>query len=296
MIKAAAGGGGRGMRIAHTDVSLVQSFITASSEAEKAFGDRRLYIEKLIVEPRHIEVQILADKHGNVIHLGERDCSLQRRHQKVLEESPSPAVNAELREKIGAIAIKAAKSVNYSSVGTIEFLMDKNKDFYFMEMNTRIQVEHPVTEMVTGVDLVQEQIRVAAGEVLSIKQEDVTFTGHAIECRINAENPAKQFMPSPGKITGFHMPGGPGIRVDSHIYSEYIVPAFYDSLLAKLIAYGKTREEALAKMRRALDEFVVEGIYTNIPLQQLLMSDAAFLSGDFHTGRIEEIRHRLEQE
>ncbi|MDX9753393.1 MAG: acetyl-CoA carboxylase biotin carboxylase subunit [bacterium] len=296
MIKAAAGGGGRGMRVAHTDVSLVQSFTTAQAEADKAFGDRRLYIEKLVINPRHIEVQILADKHGHIIHLGERDCSLQRRHQKVIEESPSPAVTPELRQQMGDVAIQAAKAVGYNSAGTIEFLLDQNKKFYFMEMNTRVQVEHPVSELVSGVDIIKAQIRAAAGESLPLKQEDIQFRGHAIECRINAEDPANQFMPSPGKITGFHMPGGPGIRVDSHIYSEYVVPAFYDSLLAKLITYGQTREEAIQKMRRALSEFVVEGIKTNIPLQQLLMEDAAFLSGDFHTGRIDEIRHRLEQE
>jgi acetyl-CoA carboxylase, biotin carboxylase subunit len=296
MIKAASGGGGRGMRVAHTDVSLVQSFTTAQAEAEKSFGDRRLYIEKLVLEPRHIELQILADKFGNVIHLGERDCSLQRRHQKVIEESPSPAVDAELRKRMGDVAIKAAKAVGYYSAGTIEFLLDKEKNFYFMEMNTRIQVEHPVTEMVTGIDVLKEQIRIAAGEKLTIKQKDIKITGHAIECRINAEDPSNQFMPSPGKITGFHMPGGPGIRVDSHVYGEYVVPAFYDSLLAKLIAHGVDRQEAMAKMRRALNEFVVEGIKTNISLQQLLLEDAAFIKGDFNTGRIDELRHRIETE
>jgi acetyl-CoA carboxylase biotin carboxylase subunit len=296
MIKAASGGGGRGMRVAHTDVRLVQSFTTAQAEADKAFGDRRLYIEKLIVEPRHIEVQILSDKHGNVIHLGERDCSLQRRHQKVIEESPSPAVDDKLRQKMGEMAVKATKAANYHSAGTIEFLMDVNKNFYFMEMNTRVQVEHPVTEMVTGVDIIKEQIRIAAGDKLPFRQKDIKFSGHAIECRINAEDPSRQFMPSPGKITGFHMPGGPGVRVDSHAYGEYVVPPFYDSLLAKLITYGKDRQEAIEKMRRALNEFVIEGISTYIPMQQLLMTDSAFLQGNFHTGRIDEIRHRIEQE
>ncbi|MEW6237431.1 MAG: acetyl-CoA carboxylase biotin carboxylase subunit [Candidatus Omnitrophota bacterium] len=294
MIKAAAGGGGRGMREAHTDVSLVQAFITAQAEAEKAFGDRRLYIEKLIVEPRHVEIQILADKHGNVIHLGERDCSLQRRHQKVLEESPSPAVDDEIRTKMGEAAAKCAKAAGYSSAGTVEFLLDKDRHFYFMEMNTRVQVEHPVTEMVTGIDIVKEQIRIAAGEPLGCKQKDVKFKGHSIECRINAEDPYNQFLPSPGKITGFHIPGGPGIRVDSHIYSEYVVPPYYDSLLAKLIVHGNNRMEAIMKMRCALSEFIVEGIPTTIPLLQQIMEDSDFIKGDFHTGKLDDIRKRLD--
>lgn len=294
MIKASAGGGGRGMRTAHTDVSLVQAFITAQAEAEKAFGDRRLYIEKLVVEPRHVEIQILADNHGNIIHLGERDCSLQRRHQKVLEESPSPAVDDKLRAKMGESAIRCARAVNYTSAGTIEFLLDKDKNFYFMEMNTRVQVEHPVTEMVSGVDIIKEQIRIAAGLPLSMRQKDIVFSGHSIECRINAEDPYNQFTPHPGKITGFHMPGGPGIRIDSHAYNEYIVPPYYDSLLAKLITHGKDRSEAIAKMKRALMEFVVEGIPTTIPLLQFIMNDGKFVQGDFHTGHLDEIRKRLE--
>ncbi len=294
MIKAASGGGGRGMRAAHTDVSLVQGFITAQAEAEKSFGDRRLYLEKLIVEPRHVEIQILADQHGNVIHLGERDCSLQRRHQKVVEESPSPAVDEELRERMGQAAIQCAKAVEYYSAGTVEFLLDKDKNFYFMEMNTRVQVEHPVTEMVTGVDIIKEQIRIAANEKLKYTQDEVEFRGHSIECRINAEDPSNHYMPCPGKITGFHIPGGPGIRVDSHVYSEYMVPPFYDSMLAKLIVYGENRTEAIAKMRRALDEFVVEGIPTTIPLSQLIMEDNQFIQGDFNTGRLEEIQKRLD--
>ncbi|RJP21883.1 MAG: acetyl-CoA carboxylase biotin carboxylase subunit [Candidatus Omnitrophota bacterium] len=294
MVKAAAGGGGRGMRVAHTDVSLVQAFITAQSEAEKAFGDRRLYIEKLILEPRHVEIQILADKAGNCIHLGERDCSLQRRHQKVVEESPSPAVNAELRKRMGEAAIRCAKAVGYYSAGTIEFLLDKDSNFFFMEMNTRVQVEHPVTEMITGVDILKEQIRIAAGLPLSIKQEDIQFSGHAIECRVNAEDPTNQFLPSPGKITGLHIPGGPGIRVDSHIYSEYVVPAYYDSLLAKVISHGHDRNEAIAKMKRALDEFVVEGIPTTVPLLQSIMKNHDFVTGNFHTGSLDAIRHQFE--
>ena len=261
MIKASAGGGGRGMRVAHTDVSLVQAFITAQAEAEKAFGDRRLYVEKMVVEPRHVEVQILADMHGNVIHLGERDCSLQRRHQKVLEESPSPAVDERLREKMGQAAIRCAKAVGYTSAGTIEFLLDKDKNFYFMEIDAG-SGQHPVTELVSGF-YIKEQIRIAAGEQLNIKQKYIEFKGHAIECRINAEDPYNDFRPNPGKITGFHIPGGPGIRVDSHAYNEYVVPPFYDSLLAKLITYGKDRDEAIAKMKRWV--FVVEGIPTTIP-------------------------------
>ncbi len=296
MIKAAAGGGGRGMREAHTDVSLVQAFITAQSEAEKSFGDRRLYIEKLIQQPRHIEIQILADQHGNIIHLGERDCSLQRRHQKVLEESPSPFVDDKLRNKMGKAAIRCAKAVNYSSAGTVEFLVDKDKNFYFMEMNTRIQVEHPVTEMVTGIDIIKEQIRIAAGEPLKISQSEVKFSGHAIECRINAEDPYNQFLPTPGRITGYHIPGGPGVRVDSHAYNEYIVPPFYDSMLAKLIVHGNDRTEAIAKMRRTLNEFVVEGIATTIPLLQLISEDSDFIRGNVHTSLLPDIQKRLDHD
>ena len=294
MIKAAAGGGGRGMRVAHTDVSLVQAFITAQAEAEKAFGDQRLYIEKLVIEPRHVEIQILADQHGNTLHLGERDCSLQRRHQKVVEESPCPIMDEELRRRMGEAAVRCARAAGYYSAGTIEFLLDKNRQFYFMEMNTRVQVEHPVTEMVTGVDVIKEQIRIAAGLPLPITQDDVQIRGHAIECRINAEDPYNQFMPSPGKITGFHMPGGPGIRVDSHAYCEYVVPPYYDSLLAKLVAYGRDRCEAIAKMRRALEEFVVEGISTTIPLLQLIMEDSAFLQGQVHTSHLDNLQKRLD--
>ncbi len=296
MVKASAGGGGRGMRIAHTDVSLVQSFITAQSEAEKSFGDRRVYIEKMVLEPRHVEIQTLADKQGNVIHLGERDCSLQRRHQKVVEESPSPAVNEDIRQRMGEAAIRCAQASGYYSAGTIEFLLDQESNFFFMEMNTRIQVEHPVTEMVTGIDVLKEQIKIAAGLPLSIKQEDITFSGHAIECRVNAEDPSNQFLPSPGKITGLHIPGGPGVRVDSHIYSEYVVPSYYDSLLAKIITHGHDRNEAIAKMRRALDEFVIEGIPTTIPLLQIIMQNRDYVSGDFHTGSMVDIQRQLEME
>ncbi|MBZ0255380.1 acetyl-CoA carboxylase biotin carboxylase subunit, partial [bacterium] len=293
MLKAASGGGGRGMRIARDDVGLVQAFVTAQAESQKAFNDSRIYIEKLIEEPRHIEIQVMADVHGNVVHLGERDCSLQRRHQKVLEESPSPVVDPELRARMGETGINCVKAVNYTSVGTIEFLLDKHRNFYFMEMNTRIQVEHSVTELVTGVDIVKEQIRIAAGEELSVKQDEIVFTGHAIECRINAEDPRNQFLPCPGKITAFHSPGGPGLRVDSHVYAEYVVPPFYDSLLAKLMAHGKDRTEAVAKMKRALSEMVVEGIPTTIPLHERIMEDPRFLSGDIHTSYLDEITKRL---
>ncbi|MBI1389482.1 MAG: acetyl-CoA carboxylase biotin carboxylase subunit [bacterium] len=293
MLKAAAGGGGRGMRIARDDVALVQAFVTAQAESQKAFNDSRLYIEKLVEQPRHIEIQILADNHGNVIHLGERDCSLQRRHQKVLEECPSPAVSPELRQRMGEAAVRCSRAVNYTSAGTIEFLLDKDQNFYFMEMNTRVQVEHPVTELVTGVDIIKEQIRVAAGEPLSVRQEDVVMSGHAIECRSNAEDPRNQFMPGPGKISGYHAPGGPGVRIDSHAYGEYVVPPYYDSLLAKLCVHGKTREEAVARMRRALGEMVVEGIPTTIALHQVILEDKRFLSGDFHTSYLDEITKRL---
>lgn len=293
MLKAASGGGGRGMRIARDDVGLVQAYVTAQAESQKAFNDSRIYIEKLIEEPRHIEIQVMADNEGNVVHLGERDCSLQRRHQKVLEESPSPVVDEELRARMGETGVRCVNAVNYTSVGTIEFLLDKDRNFYFMEMNTRVQVEHSVTEMVTGVDIVKEQIRIAAGEPLSVRQEDVVPSGHCIECRINAEDPRNQFRPCPGKITGFHLPGGPGIRVDSHAYAEYVVPPYYDSLLAKLLAHGKDRAEAIAKMKRALSEMVVEGIPTTITLHQRIMDDPRFIEGNIHTSYLDEITKRL---
>lgn len=257
MLKAAAGGGGKGMRILNDESELENAWQTARAEAEAAFGNPAVYIEKFIERPRHIEIQILADEYGNVIHLGERDCSIQRRHQKLVEESPSPIVTPGLREAMGQAAVKGAKSVKYRNAGTIEFLVDKNGNFYFMEMNTRIQVEHPVTEMVYGIDIVREQIRIAAGEKLNIKQRQLKPNGHAIECRINAEDSYNGFRPSPGKITGLHFPGGFGIRVDSHIYQDYVVPPYYDSLIAKLIAHGRTRDEAIARMLRALEEFVI---------------------------------------
>ena len=289
IIKASAGGGGRGMRIAHTDASLIQSYHAAKSEAEIAFGDGALYMEKYLVNPRHIEFQIIADNYGNVVHLGERDCSIQRRQQKLLEESPSPSLNPKLRERMGAAAVKAAKAANYSNVGTIEFLLTDKEEFYFMEMNTRVQVEHPVTEQVTGVDIIKEQIRVAAGEKLSFRQKDIKVTGHAIECRINAENPARNFAPCPGLVKLFVPAGGPGVRVDTHVYTGYRIPPYYDSMIAKLIVVGADREQALARCRRALDEFIVEGVSTTIPFSQLIMSNKDFIAGHYDTGFIERM-------
>ena len=287
MVKAAAGGGGRGMRLVKSASSLEVSFEMARAEAEIGFNNPDLYVEKFIENPRHVEVQLIADTHGNVVHLGERDCSIQRRHQKLIEESPSPAVNAKIRKKIGDTAVRAAKAVDYVSAGTVEFLLDKNGDFYFMEMNTRIQVEHPVTEMVTSIDLLKEQLKVAMGEELSIKQGDIKLTGHAIECRINAEDPSKNFMPNPGLIESFHVPGGPGVRVDTHIYQSYKVPPFYDSLLAKLICWGENREEARHRLHRALSEMVVEPIKTTIPFHLEVINSEAFISGVFDTGFID---------
>ena len=283
MIKASSGGGGKGMRISRGSEDFDANFQNAQMESIKGFSDDTMYIEKYIEKPRHIEFQIMADKFGNVVHLGERDCSIQRRHQKVLEESPSAAKSEELRRKMGETAVLAAKSVGYENAGTIEFLLDKHKNFYFMEMNTRIQVEHPVTELVSGLDLIKEQIRVAAGEPLSVSQKDVKITGHAIECRINAENPEKNFMPCPGLITNVHVPGGNGVRVDTHIYNDYKVPANYDSMLMKLIVHGKDRTEAIAKMRSALGELIIEGIETNVDFQFDILSHEAYQSGDIDT-------------
>lgn len=278
LIKAASGGGGRGMKLVHTQASLAASFNMAKTEAIAAFGDGEVFIERFCELPRHIEIQLVADEHGNVVHLGERECSIQRRHQKILEESPSPAVDARLRHKIGEAAVKLAKGINYTNVGTVEFLMDKNKNFYFMEMNTRVQVEHPITELVTGVDIVKEQIKIASGQKLSFRQKNVSLTGHAIECRINAEDP-KTFVPSPGKITELILPGGPGVRVDTAIYCGYNVPPHYDNLLAKLVVYADTRQEAIARMTRALEEFHIAGIKTNIPLHLKIMRDHDFIAG-----------------
>ena len=289
MIKASSGGGGKGMRIAASSEEFEEKFRLAQMESVSSFNDDTMYIEKYIEAPRHIEFQILGDAYGHVIHLGERDCSIQRRHQKVLEESPSPAMTEELRKKMGDTAIRAAKAVGYESAGTIEFLLDKNENFYFMEMNTRIQVEHPVTESVTNVDLIKSQIRIASGEALNIRQEDVVFKGHAIECRINAENPEKNFRPSPGKINHLHLPGGKGIRVDTAVYAGYTIPSYYDSMIAKVIVLGKSRNEAIKKMKSALSEFIVGGIDTNVDFQMEIMNNARFQSGDFSTDFIEQM-------
>lgn len=283
MIKASSGGGGKGMRISYGEEDFTANFQSAQMESIKGFSDDTMYLERYIEKPRHIEFQIMADKYGNVVHLGERDCSIQRRHQKVLEESPSVAISQELRRKMGETAVRAAKAVGYENAGTIEFLLDKNKNFYFMEMNTRIQVEHPVTEMVSGLDLIKEQIRVAAGERLSVTQDQVHLDGHAIECRINAENPEKHFMPCPGTITNIHLPGGNGVRVDTHIYNDYQVPANYDSMLLKLIVHGKDRKEAIEKMRSALGELIIEGIDTNLDFQFEILSHPAYQDGDTDT-------------
>ena len=287
MIKASAGGGGKGMRIAQSKSEIVKAIQTAQAEAEAAFGNAEVYVEKYVEEPRHIEFQILADNYGNTVYLGERDCSIQRRHQKLLEESPSPALNPELRAIMGAEAVKAAKAVNYSNAGTVEFLLDKHNNFYFIEMNTRIQVEHPVTEMVTGIDLIKEQIRIAAGEELGYTQEDIVLRGHAIECRINAEDPNRKFMPSPGVITEYYVPGGIGVRVDSHVYKGYTISPYYDSMIAKLIVWGQDRDEAIRRMRRALEEYIIEGIKTTIPFQLRILDNAFFQRGDFYTNFIQ---------
>ncbi len=283
MIKASSGGGGKGMRISYGEEDFESNFQNAQMESVKGFSDDTMYLERYIEKPRHIEFQIMADRYGNVVHLGERDCSIQRRHQKVLEESPSVAISEELRRKMGETAVRAAKAVGYENAGTIEFLLDKNKNFYFMEMNTRIQVEHPVTEAVSGLDLIKEQIRVAAGEPLSVQQKDVCIFGHAIECRINAENPAKNFMPCPGTITNLHLPGGFGVRIDTHIYNDYKVPANYDSMLMKIIVHGKDREEAIARMRSMLGEVIIEGIDTNLDFQYEILNHPAYRNGDTDT-------------
>ncbi|HLR01797.1 MAG TPA: acetyl-CoA carboxylase biotin carboxylase subunit [Virgibacillus sp.] len=289
IIKATAGGGGKGIRVARDKEELIKGIRVTQQEAETAFGNAGVYIEKYIEDFRHVEIQVLADNHGNVIHLGERDCSIQRRLQKLIEECPSPALTEDIRQKMGEASVKAAKAVNYTGAGTIEYIFDrKDNSFYFMEMNTRIQVEHPVTEMVTGVDLIKEQINVADNNPLSLKQEDVVMDGWSIECRINAENPFKDFMPSPGKIETYLPPGGLGIRVDSATYPEYSIPPFYDSMIAKLITHGPTREEAINRMKRALDEYVIEGIYTTVPFHSLIMNNEVFIKGDFNTRFLEE--------
>lgn len=292
IIKAVLGGGGKGMRVADTPEEFAECFQTAQKEAEASFGDKAMYIERFLRRPRHIEFQILADSHGNVIHLGERDCSVQRNHQKMIEESPSPAVSEELRERMGKAAVAAAKAAGYVNAGTIEFLLDDEKNFYFMEMNTRIQVEHPVTEWVTGIDLVKEQIRIADGKKLAWEQKDIRLTGHAIECRINAENPEKNFRPSPGTITDMYLPGGKGIRVDTAIYSGYTIPPYYDSMIAKLIVWAKNRREAISKMQSALGEVIIEGVDTNVDYQYELLQEPDFLAGNTQIEFIEDLERK----
>ena len=287
MIKATAGGGGKGMRIAHNEKELLENFIAAQNEAKAAFGNPDVYIEKYVEEPRHVEIQVIGDKYGNVIHLGERDCSIQRRHQKLVEEAPSAGIDEKTREKMGKFAAKLAKGIGYDSVGTLEFLVDKNMNFYFMEMNTRIQVEHTISEEITGIDLIKEQIRVAAGEKLSVSQKDVIISGHAIECRINAEDSENGFLPSSGTLERYIPSGGIGVRVDSHSYQNYEIPPYYDSMIAKLIVKGKTREEAIARMKRALKEFIIEGVDTTIPFHLKVLDNEAFKKGTIYTNFIE---------
>jgi acetyl-CoA carboxylase biotin carboxylase subunit len=288
ILKAAAGGGGKGIRIVNCKEDLEDAYNIVKQEAKISFNDDEIYIEKFVQNPRHVEIQILADEFGNIVHLGERDCSIQRRHQKVLEETPSTAVDEKLRNKMGEAAIKAAKVAGYSSCGTVEFLVDKDKNFYFMEMNTRIQVEHPITEMRTNIDIVKEQIKIAGGEKLKFKQKDIEFRGHSIECRINAENPSKNFMPCPGKITGINLPGGNGIRIDTAIYEGYTIPPNYDSMIAKIIAYGSNRNEAISKMKRALEELVIDGIDTNRDFLFEIIKNPNFIRGNFDTSFIEK--------
>lgn len=288
MLKATAGGGGRGMRLVHHEGELGKLFQAAKGESEAAFGNSGVYLEKFIERPRHIEFQILADSYGNVVHLGERDCSIQRRHQKLLEESPSPVLDNNLRQKMGKAAVKAAQSINYVGAGTVEFLLDAHGNFYFMEMNTRIQVEHPVTEMVTGLDLIAEQIRIAQGEKLNLRQRDVEIRGHAIECRINAEDPDHDFRPQPGRISGYLPPGGPGVRMDSHVYTDYEIPPYYDSLIGKLIVWAPTREAAIKRMKRALRECAITGVTTTISFHQKILETPAFLAGDVYTNFVQQ--------
>ena len=305
IIKAVAGGGGKGMKVAHNDGKLINAFLTAQAEAEAAFGNRSVYIEKYVKEPRHIEVQILADSHGNILHLGERDCSIQRRHQKLIEECPAPGLGEKLRRRIGETAVRAAKAVDYENAGTVEFLLDSEDDFYFMEMNTRLQVEHPVTEMVTGIDLVKAQIAVAQGEKLKWTQSDIKFEGHAIECRINAEDPDRDFMPCPGKIESLIFPGGPGVRVDSHVFAGYKIPPYYDSLIAKIITHGANRTEAIAIMQRALHEMLISPVKTTIPLHEKILNRPRFRQGkvatnfidtQFAASKIGSLEERTEEE
>ncbi len=291
MLKAAAGGGGKGMRLVHEEGAIEKAYTTASNEAEKAFNNGTMYMEKFVENPRHIEIQILADAHGNCVHLGERECSIQRRHQKLVEEAPSPVVTEDIRVKMGEMAITGAQAVNYIGVGTVEFLMDKDKNFYFMEMNTRIQVEHPITEMVTGVDLIKQQIRMHAGKHYPENYKRFKMRGHAIECRINAEDPANGFSPFPGTISSLHFPGGKGVRVDSHAYAGYEVPAYYDSMIGKLIVFASNRDHAISRMQRALKETIIEGLKTTIPFHRAIMADKTFRSGTFDTSFLETFEY-----
>ena len=288
IIKASSGGGGKGIRIAYSEEELIKAYDLVKQEAKNSFNDDSIYIEKFIENPRHIEIQILSDEYRNAIHLGERDCTVQRRNQKMLEETPSGVIDDKLRKKMGEVTVKAVKEIGYSNAGTIEFLVDKNKDFYFMEMNTRVQVEHPVTEMFTGIDIIKEQIKITSGEKLEYKQEDIKFTGHSMECRINAENPDKKFMPCPGKIIGLHLPGGNGVRVDTAIYSGYTVPGCYDSMIAKVIVHGKNREESISKMKSALGEFIVDGIITNIDFLYKILENKNFIENNYDTSFIQK--------
>ena len=288
ILKASAGGGGKGIRIAHNKEELEKAYSLVKQEAKISFNDDSIYIEKFVENPRHVEIQVLADEHGNGIHLGERDCSVQRRNQKIIEETPASIINDETRKKMGEVAVKAVKEIGYTNAGTIEFLVDKNKDFYFMEMNTRVQVEHPVTEMVTGIDIIKEQIKIASGEKLTIKQKDVKVNGHSMEARINAENPDKNFMPCPGTITGLHIPGGNGVRVDTAIYSGYTIPPTYDSMIAKVIVHGKTREESIAKLKSAVAELVVDGITTNADFILKILDNENFKKNNYDTSFIEK--------
>jgi acetyl-CoA carboxylase biotin carboxylase subunit len=292
MLKAVAGGGGKGMRIINNEEALLKLFPAACAEAEAAFGDGRVYLEKLLISPRHIEIQIVADEYGNVVHLGERECSIQRKHQKMVEEALAVCIDSQTREEMGRVAIQGAKAANYSGVGTIEFLLDEDGSFYFMEMNTRIQVEHPVTEMVTGRDLIKEQIKIATGDTLSFGQEEVTFNGHAIECRINAEDPEAGYRPSPGTIEFYHQPGGPGVRVDSLAYSGSVISPYYDSMIAKVICHGSNRDEAIQRMQAVLDEMIIEGIKTNLDFQKEIIASPAFIKGDVSTDFIEKNRFK----
>jgi acetyl-CoA carboxylase biotin carboxylase subunit len=293
MIKASSGGGGKGIRIVNNENQLISDFNAAKREAKTSFNDDSMYIEKFIEKPRHIEIQLIADDYGNTVYLGERECSIQRKNQKVLEEAPSVFIDNDMRKKMGETAVKAAKSIGYINAGTIEFLVDKNKSFYFMEMNTRIQVEHPVTEMITGIDLIKEQIKIAYGEKLSFSQEDIKTTGHSIECRINAEDPYKNFRPCPGEITNLYVPGGNGVRLDSAVYQGYKIPHCYDSMIGKLIVHGKDREEAIGKMKRALSEFIIEGVNTNIDLQLDILANENFVEGNFDTGFLEAYLNKV---